>query len=1292
MRRKFISALLFGALVTASTSTFVSCKDYDDDINGLQGQITTNASTLEELVNEKVSNLTTEIETLKTQDANLSAALEQAKADLAAAIEEARAAAGNAEQAAKEYTDIKAEEARVAAIEAAQQAVKDAQDKLQAGIDAANASLEEVNGKVATHEEQIAALLDADNSLTAAITEANGKIEAAQNTANEALAAANEANEQLETVLASLETVKAGLDQQIALLDGKVAANADAIAKNKAEVEAELEKVNSAIESNNEAIAALQGKDTELAALIDANTMELEGIKTNLEALGAAIEANLTAAKSYTDSEIAALKAALGISAEGVTVDLVEMQSDLETAQATLEDIVKALQSEDGSIGNVSSAIKELREKIGEMTGTVAENLKTTNDAIESVKGVVAELEGKLATNTTDIADLKERVGALEGQLTEWAGGVDKVASSLKEMDETIAAHGDEIARLLGLSKQLKGLVFNPTMYYQGIEAIGIKSFNYNAITAGLATPDLNKNQANDGSSITKATSETSVVPVVAASYWLNPSGASIDTATANVKDHYAFVINNAQYTRAAQESDITVDSARYVEGKRGLINVYFSMKNANNIAKIPATGDGNVDVAALRYTYTEDGKDTTVMSDFAALKQYTITKFTINKADNANADDANSGHNHLATKASDAVKLQSGSYTAPTLEIAYNNDKGIDLDEWINVHYDINGQADKYWGDQDEVNKKRFKLVYELIGYKASDADNTNESQHATINAETNVLTVHGVNGEQGSRKIIGRTPLVRVKLIDENSNGQVAAVGYILVKITDVTTEPVKVDDIAAITSAYTVVCDNNTALNGVKAITWLEVEDKVLGLLDMSKEEFEANYELDMVASQTYAKQYDYDGKANKFVERTGSNGTDYRFGQIEYGTDEYGHTTNILTWTVGNNAAYNYFVTKKNEEISVYVLFKAKSTVSGHRDVYVKVTWRPSAVNASPVAEILNTTAHKSEADWHAANSRGAGWDELHLQVGNSTVQGATCEYENLVVSKTFNTNPLDILKAGLTSGGYSALVTDAKVSYQFDESKLDELEDKFSGYSFTVKSENGGTANVLRASVGGGTQQAVATIDNANGTIKIVENQNTKNLINIYESGQLAKALTLPVVIKPTTCEPADGLVKLNNNQFDVRVIKPIFIVGASIKDMELNNASTLTQPLALSFEDFNEYDPLEFYENSMSKVTFWSFYGVSKIEVDEANIKTDYRGNGFQNLDPSVFTVSYTAPTGAISLNNMGSVTLNQVNMSRANDFQVQIPVTVTYKWGQLSTTVTLNVKAAPGQNRAPRH
>ncbi|WP_257009414.1 hypothetical protein [Hoylesella timonensis] len=39
MRKKFLSTLLMGALVTASMSTFTSCKDYDDDINNLQHRL-----------------------------------------------------------------------------------------------------------------------------------------------------------------------------------------------------------------------------------------------------------------------------------------------------------------------------------------------------------------------------------------------------------------------------------------------------------------------------------------------------------------------------------------------------------------------------------------------------------------------------------------------------------------------------------------------------------------------------------------------------------------------------------------------------------------------------------------------------------------------------------------------------------------------------------------------------------------------------------------------------------------------------------------------------------------------------------------------------------------------------------------------------------------------------------------------------------------------------------------------------------------------------------------------------
>ena len=39
MKRKYLSALLMGVLTLSSVSTFTSCKDYDDDISNLQGQI-----------------------------------------------------------------------------------------------------------------------------------------------------------------------------------------------------------------------------------------------------------------------------------------------------------------------------------------------------------------------------------------------------------------------------------------------------------------------------------------------------------------------------------------------------------------------------------------------------------------------------------------------------------------------------------------------------------------------------------------------------------------------------------------------------------------------------------------------------------------------------------------------------------------------------------------------------------------------------------------------------------------------------------------------------------------------------------------------------------------------------------------------------------------------------------------------------------------------------------------------------------------------------------------------------
>ena len=49
MNKKFLNAVLFGALIASSAGTFTSCKDYDDDIKSLQEQIDKSGSTVGDL-------------------------------------------------------------------------------------------------------------------------------------------------------------------------------------------------------------------------------------------------------------------------------------------------------------------------------------------------------------------------------------------------------------------------------------------------------------------------------------------------------------------------------------------------------------------------------------------------------------------------------------------------------------------------------------------------------------------------------------------------------------------------------------------------------------------------------------------------------------------------------------------------------------------------------------------------------------------------------------------------------------------------------------------------------------------------------------------------------------------------------------------------------------------------------------------------------------------------------------------------------------------------------------------
>ena len=128
MNKKFLSAILFGALMVSSTGTFVSCKDYDDDIDNLQEQI--NKLATKEDMTSQIATLQAALDAAKTEAAAAKASAEQAVAKANSAESTATEAEKAAAQAALDAANAKAE-----AIKAAQDEVAKVKAELEAAID-----------------------------------------------------------------------------------------------------------------------------------------------------------------------------------------------------------------------------------------------------------------------------------------------------------------------------------------------------------------------------------------------------------------------------------------------------------------------------------------------------------------------------------------------------------------------------------------------------------------------------------------------------------------------------------------------------------------------------------------------------------------------------------------------------------------------------------------------------------------------------------------------------------------------------------------------------------------------------------------------------------------------------------------------------------------------------------------------------------------------------------------------------------------------------------------------------
>ena len=142
MRKKYLSALLFGALLFASTGTFTSCKDYDDEINGLQEQVDKLAT--KEDMEAKLTQMQTAVTSAQTS-------AQEALTTAQQALETAQQA-GDADAIANLETKIADQEKRIAALEEALGDIdalkEELQNTLNGQIDAFRTEMDELVAKV----------------------------------------------------------------------------------------------------------------------------------------------------------------------------------------------------------------------------------------------------------------------------------------------------------------------------------------------------------------------------------------------------------------------------------------------------------------------------------------------------------------------------------------------------------------------------------------------------------------------------------------------------------------------------------------------------------------------------------------------------------------------------------------------------------------------------------------------------------------------------------------------------------------------------------------------------------------------------------------------------------------------------------------------------------------------------------------------------------------------------------------------------------------------------------------
>ena len=986
MNKKFLTALLLGAFTIASTSTLVSCKDYDDDINGLQEQIDGNGqdiAALQSALNKAKTDLQADITKLEGELAaekaraeaaekkltdDLTNAKNEINSSIASEIARAKAEEGKLNTLiSDEVTRATAAEAAIEAkiktaneaIDAIEKALATKADKatFEAFVAEANAKMKTLGEDLATAQANLQKAIDAEKDRAQKAEEAIlGKLSDEQKAREAADKAEKEARE---AAVAALEAQ----DKALQAFDEKIQTRVDNIEKAYKAADEQLGKDIAAAKSDLEAkIAAakaevlgkLAEQEEELKTLIASEKKELEGKIT-------ALDTKLTQAlKDEKDAREAADKKEAADRVKAIQ----DLQDKLDAHVVTLQNMIQNLSTKltnevtrlEGLISAAQTAAENAQADATAAGRAAQKAQDDLADEISRAKQAEQTLTNKLASE--EIARLELRNEMLEEIGKEADARTNAIQAAVQPLTVAVNNVSDRLNVLANMfSNQLRSLVAEPQLYYHGIQAFEASKFEYYKLTVDAAglNDKADADWYNDKVKTT-STSLTTFIPDLTATYHLNPSNADINEDASL----YKFVVLNEKYTRELGGNKVKPIIYKATKGKgndKGKVTVKARVADAQYIKDIAS--QEAVTVLAMQYS----AGDTVITSDYAALTANTYRNLVLNNVhEQFAARQADNPHStHLWLTAKQAVDEAYDAANTKVVKIAWDS-KGINLYDIVNTHRDyISGtssQIDVAWDSKasDNMLKNNYGLVYsfQLIGYKKG-SEKTSESAHAWIyeTEDGKLMFVPQKPGEDGkarhlanydsdnvseyqNRSEIGREPLVRVLLTntkntESTSDDDIVAVGYIKFYIdkTPDTPNPEQYKEYSySWDDAYTVVCNPTNVFSGTKE--WNVIEHDILSDLKISSTEFREFYDPYVTGTPEQFFQYDYKQnpttKDYEYVLRT--NMADYTGVVTEVKSDiQQGMTTDKFKWDVDNATAWAK-LKKVGDKIEVYVMYNKK----------------------------------------------------------------------------------------------------------------------------------------------------------------------------------------------------------------------------------------------------------------------------------------------------------------------------------------------------------------------------